>query len=312
MNFKFNINFSPFNKKEKSLGIHFGKGFLKIAMLDKNKQGLNLPIIPFKIEVSGDPEEIGKILHEEIERRNINPDIVVAGLNYESVLFRNLKLPKVKKEELEDAIQYNIREDLKSIKGETFYDYSILGEDENDLQNILIAIAHKKDIDIVNTVLKVAGLNMDIVDTEPTALINLAFLHQHVSEEKEENICVVHLEDNYSFIVFYNKGIITQTLNFNSREYEKLNEDEKEKAVEGLINEINYFFLTVNEPKIIYLSGNSFKFPEIKAYSQLKFATRFKIEELNPVDLLNINYKGNIPLGIFNVSLSLANRGFLK
>jgi len=86
----------------------------------------------------------------------------------------------------------------------------------------------------------------------------------------------------------------------NFKLYEMLNSDAKEREFMRLINEINYFFLTLQEPKIIYILGLFVKYPEIKAYTQLKFSTRFILEDIDPVLSLNIKYSGNFPIQIYN------------
>jgi type IV pilus assembly protein PilM len=91
--------------------------------------------------------------------------------------------------------------------------------------------------------------------------------------------------------------------------YETLDPDAKEREVIRLIEEINYFFLTLQEPKIIYNSGLFAKYPEIRAYTQLKFSTRFILEDLNPLSSLNIKHDSNLPIQIYNTSISLACRG---
>jgi type IV pilus assembly protein PilM len=95
----------------------------------------------------------------------------------------------------------------------------------------------------------------------------------------------------------------------NFKLYEMLDPDAKEQEVMRLIKEINYFFLTLQEPRIIYTSGLFVNYPEIKAYTQLKFSTRFILEDLDPVLSLNIKYSGNFPIQIYNASISLAYRG---
>ncbi len=307
------LNIGLFSGKKTSLGIQYSDNFFKLCFLEKKGDEITLPVVPFQLSVpTTDVEEAGSLLKEEIEKRGIDANSITVGLPLGSVLFRTIKLPKTEKKDLEDAIEYNIKEDLKSIKGSTVYDYSVLFEDEEGLLNILVVIAHKDHIDKIYQILNAANLELDIVDTQPTALVNLALLLQEKKEEKEENICIVHIDDDESYIVFFHKSLVVQNLNFNSTKYESLSPDEKENAVEGLINEINYFFLTIHEPKNIYLSGNTFKFPEIKAYSQLKFGTRFNLEDLDPVEALNLKYERNLPLGMYNIPISLAYRGLEK
>lgn len=305
------LNISIFPSTKSSLGIQINSEFAKIAVLKRKGHALELSLMPFKINLPESEEESAKIIQEELEKREIKVSEVVAGLSPSSLLFKTLKLPKVNQKEIIDAIEYNIKEDLDTLKGSAYYDYDIIGEEEGVLE-ILVVIAKMQDIDRILNIANIAGLEIDIIDANPLSLINLAFLFQERKGEKEENICIIHFDENESYLVFYHKNIVIQTLNFDSEKYENLNPDEKEAAVESLINEINYFFLTIHEPQNIYLSGNSFKFPEIREYMQLKFGKRFNLENLDPTEALSFDYEGNIPLGIFNVPIGLAYRGLMK
>jgi type IV pilus assembly protein PilM len=90
--------------------------------------------------------------------------------------------------------------------------------------------------------------------------------------------------------------------------------DDKEEAVNKLINEIDYFFLTINEPRVIYVSGLAAKYPEIEAYMQLKFAARFTLIDLTPKNAINLNIEteNSKLLSEYNIPFSLAYRRFEK
>jgi len=143
---------------------------------------------------------------------------------------------------------------------------------------------------------------------EGDAVLYLIDLSREFGEE-EKNICLIHLDKNDSYLLFSNNNVIIQPIEMNFKLYEMLDPDAKEQEVMRLINEINYFFLTLQEPKIIYTSGLFVKYPEIKAYTQLKFSTRFILEDIDSVLSLNIKYSGNFPIQIYNTSISLAYRG---
>jgi len=104
---------------------------------------------------------------------------------------------------------------------------------------------------------------------------------------------LIHLDKNDSYLLFSNNNAIIQPIDMNFKLYEILNPDAKEKEAMRLINEINYFFLKLQEPKVIYTSGLFVNYPEIKAHMQLKFSARFILEDIDPVLLLNIKYSGN-------------------
>jgi len=301
----------PFFKKNKLFtGIELDTDYARVAILEKNGEDLIFSIMPFEIQLTGDNEQDGLILRQELERRGLNVKIANFSIPESAVLIKNLKLPKVSEKEIIDAIEWNIKEDIENLKTETAYDYSIIHEDK-DFYDIVVVIAKNKQINRVLEVAKSANIEVDLIEPSAIALLNLAFLQKEkVDKNKEEkNICLIHLDKDDSYLLFSNNNVIIQPIDMNFKLYETLDPDAKEQEAMRLINEINYFFLTLQEPKIIYASGLFVNYPEIEAYMQLKFSTRFILEDINPVLSLNIKYSDNFPIQIYNISMSLAYRG---
>ncbi|SNZ04100.1 type IV pilus assembly protein PilM [Persephonella hydrogeniphila] len=296
-------------KEKVGLGIQLDRGFARVALLSKEGGHYIIPVMPFEVSLVDNKEQAGMLLKEELEKRDINIKNAVVSIPTASTLFKTLKIPKMSPKEIEEAVEWNIREDIKSLKGTTVYDYDIIGEDGENLI-IVVVISKIDDIENIREIMKYAGVEPDIIDSEGIALLNLAEAERKNNPDlkEESNICIIHLDINDSYLIFFHENITVQSLNFDSKKYEELDPDDKEKAIDRLINEINYFFLTINEPKIIYTSGFFAKFPEIQAYMQLKFSTRFTLVELDPVKALNIEFESSIPLSIYNIPFGLAYR----
>ncbi|WP_457641523.1 type IV pilus biogenesis protein PilM [Persephonella sp.] len=300
-----------FQKEKIGVGIQLDRNFARIAVLEKSGDRFSIPLMPFEISILEDTEQTGKLIKEEFEKRDIRVSSVIASIPINSTLFKTIKLPKISPKEIEEAVEWNIREDIKSLKGRTVYDYDIIKE-EKDMLTLIVVISKIEDIEHIQEIIEHAGLEADIIDSEGIALLNLAELRKEKDPKlkEESNICIIHLDYNESYLMFFHNNIIVQTLNFDARKYEEMNPDEKENVVDRLINEINYFFLTINEPKVIYVSGLCGKFPEIQAYMQLKFTTRFTLVELEPLTALDIDLEGSTSMSVFNVPFGLAYRRF--
>ncbi len=301
----------PFGHK-KAVGIQMKKDFARVVVLEKEDDNLNLPIMPFQIPLVENVEHSGQMIKDEFEKRGIFIKNVVVSVPIGSTLFRVIKVPKTSKKELEENIEWNIKEDLKTLHGETVHSYDIIKEEENEY-TVLVVIAKKDILEKTLQILESAGLNPNVIDSEGIALINLAEVEKE-NEEKikdEDNICIMHLDLDESYLLFFHHNITVQSLNFNIRNYEDMEADDKEEAVNRLINEIDYFFLTINEPRVIYVSGLASRYPEIEAYMQLKFAARFTLVDLNPAMALNLNIEMDNKkyLSEYNVPFALAYRG---
>lgn len=308
------INFKGFMVKQKIyVGIEVDYDFCRVSSLQKEDDVLNIPIMPFEFEITQDKDQSGLIIRDELSRRGLDVKYANFTIPVSATLFKNLKLPKASEKEIKEAIEWHIKEDIENLRTSTIYDYSILSQEDNFL-NIVVVITK---LDIVNRILNIAEsakIEPNIIDSVGTSLINLALMQkQKVENQKDEkNICLIHIDKNESYMLFSKDNIVLQPLDFDAQKYEVLSPDEKEQEVIRLINEINYFFLTINEPRIIYTSGFFVKYPEIKAYMQLKFSSRFVLEDIDPVVALGINYSGSFPLQLYNASLFSAYRGLVE
>ena len=298
-----------------AVGMQIKKDFARVVALEKDGDEFILPIMPFTVPLVENPEHAAKLIKEEFNKRELNVKNVVVSIPIGATLFKIVKLPKSSKKELESNIVASIQEDLKTLQGETVYSYDIIKELENEIL-ILVVIAK---IDVVNRTIEIverAGLSPDIIDSEGIALLNLAELERRKDDRvrEEDNICIMHIDLDESYLIFFHHNITVQTLNFNIKDYETMEADDKEEAVNKLINEIDYFFLTINEPRVIYVSGLAPKYPEIEAYMQLKFAARFTLMDLNPANALNLNLEieNTKLLSEYNIPFSLAYRRFEK
>ncbi|MEZ0323902.1 MAG: pilus assembly protein PilM [Hydrogenothermaceae bacterium] len=302
-----------FSKSKVSLGIEVDYDYCRVCSLSLGEEGLILPFMPFEFDILEDKDQSGLILKDELSKRSINVKTANFSIPISSTLYKNIKLPKASEKELKEAIEWNIKEDIENLKASTIFDYAILSEEE-DFLNIVVVITKLDAINRILAIAESAGIEPDIIDSVGTSLVNIALLQKDKikSHKEEKNICIVHIDRNDSFILFSKDDIFLQPLDFDIKRYETLSMDDKEQEVVRLINEINYFFLTINEPKIIYTSGYFIKFPEIKAYMQLKFSSRFILEDLDPIVALDIKYSGNFPLQLYSTSIFLAYRGIEK
>jgi len=296
-------------REKTGLGLQLDRGFARVALLERVGGRYTIPVMPFEIPLVDNKEEAGRLIKEELEKRDIDIKSAAVSIPIGSTLFKTIKIPKMSLKEIEEAVEWNIREDIKSLQGTTIYDYDIISEDDEELY-IVVVISKIDAIENIKEIMKFAGIEPEIIDSEGVALINLAEAEKNNNPElkQESNVCIIHLDLNDSYLIFFHENIIVQSLNFDAKAYQDLEPDDKEKAIDKLINEINYFFLTINEPKVIYTSGLFAKYPEIQAYMQLKFSTRFTLVELDPIKALNIDFESSVPLSIYSIPFGLAYR----
>ncbi|MCX7739266.1 MAG: pilus assembly protein PilM [Hydrogenothermaceae bacterium] len=297
-------------KQKKYVGIEVDKDFCRVAILQKEIDSISFPILPFEFEIVKDEDQSGRILREEIESKGLTIKHANFSVPISETLFKNLKIPKAQDKELREAIEWNLREELGNPEVSTVYDYAVLAE-EDGFFYLVIVITKSDMINRIFSIGEAAGIQPIVIDSVGISLINLALLQRDKveSHSKENNICIIHLDKNECYMLFSKDAITLQPLDFNIERYEQMSPDDKEREVIRLIEEINYFFLAINEPRIIYTSGFFVKYPEIKAYMQLRFGSRFFLEDLDPAIALGMDYRSSFPLQIFATPISLAYRG---
>ncbi len=299
-NFKFNLS-----SKKEAIGIQLNDNFARLAFLSKNNSSFHMKTLPFEVEFK--KEDIGFKIKEQLIKKGIRTKTAAFSIPISSTLYKNLKLPKMPKKELKEAIEWNIREEVQNLKGATVFDYAIISEEDNSY-NILVVIAKKSHIDFIFSTAKEIGIKPDIIDSEGIALFNLA-IEQHKKNggsEEDRSLCVINIDKQDSYLLFKQNNIILQTLDFSVRKYNKANPEEKEAMITKLINELNYFFLTFNEPSKLFTSGYLIDFPEINSYLKSNFGDKFEIEDINPLEALDIKEKCEGICGHFSVPFSLA------
>jgi len=295
-------------RSKEILGIQYSETLFKVVAIKKEKNKISISEFPFEVMI---PEETppGVAIKEALLSRSIKTKECVFSIPISYTLIKNIKLPSMPQKEIREAVEWNIREDLKAIKGETYFDFDIISEDDGFL-NIVVVIAKLSDIEKLISIANDANLNLKIIDSSAIGLINLTLKQKEkIGDEEKENFCVIHIDKDESFLSFLQNGITVQTLDFNIKSYPNYDLTQKEEAVSKLINEINYFFLTVNEPKQIYLSGYFTEFPEIKTVLDDKFSDKFQIINLDPAIALDMAYLADEYKGPYNIPFSAALRG---
>jgi len=91
------------------IGIELDTDHARVSILEKDGEDLIFLIMPFEIQLTGDNDQDGLILRQELERRGLNIKIANFSIPASTVLIKNLKLLKVSEKEMIDAIEETIK-----------------------------------------------------------------------------------------------------------------------------------------------------------------------------------------------------------
>jgi len=165
-------------------GLDISDFSLKIAQLEKNKEGFSLVSfgqkkipkgIIEKAEVT-QPEALAEIIQEAIKKvkgRPIRTRYVVASLPEEKAFVRVIQMPKMTQKEVAQAIKWEVEANIPMPLNEVYFDWRIIPPYQKTphYTYVLVMAMPKKTVDGYLNVLNKAGLKALALEVESLALV---------------------------------------------------------------------------------------------------------------------------------------------
>lgn len=168
-----------FNRKGKRIvGIDIGSGFLKVAEIDYSRSqpalvaagACSLPREAVQDGVIVDAALLVQQLHQLMLSAGCSSKEVAFSVGGRSTFVREVLFPVMNPDELKEAITWDIEKYVPYASDTYYYDYSIVGKTETDLQlRVLVAAALKEAVDALVLLAKEAALNPVAVDIDALA-----------------------------------------------------------------------------------------------------------------------------------------------
>lgn len=172
--------FNFLSPKISSFGIDISDLSIKIARLEKRGRGFCLASFG-RQEIKEGLIECGKIKKEEelieliktavqeVKGEALNTKYCVASLPETVSFVQVVKMPLMSKEELREAMKWEIEAHIPLSKDEVYYDWQIINNKHEDHLDVLLGVMPKETIDPYLSVLKKAGLKPLVFEIEPVA-----------------------------------------------------------------------------------------------------------------------------------------------
>ncbi|HWR43645.1 type IV pilus assembly protein PilM [Sporomusa sp.] len=161
------------------VGIDIGTGHVKAAEVLLNNgqpvlKAVGLIDLPENVMQDGyvaNAEALADIIRRLLSTSGISSREVVVAVSGRSVFVREVMLPAMSKEELKEAIKWDLEKYVPYEPDSYYYDFAVIGQGKSELEIrvLLVAAPH----DLVNTliaVLKEANCKPLAIDIEPLAL----------------------------------------------------------------------------------------------------------------------------------------------
>ena len=168
-----------FGKKKTTAGLDVGSSSIKVVELDGKLNNLSLVNLGYEnlpddtiidgqiMEINAVSEAIQNLCNDQQTTFNN----VVTSVSGHSVIIKNIVLPPMSREELEESIDWHAEEHIPYDLADVNLDYHITGEDA-DSTNVLIAACKRERIDSLRQSIQLAGKTPVAIDVDTFALQN--------------------------------------------------------------------------------------------------------------------------------------------
>jgi type IV pilus assembly protein PilM len=168
-----------FGKKKTTAGLDIGSSSVKVIELEGNPNNLNLAglgyeNLPPEMIVDGQIMELNTVsetIQSVFRDQHISADRVVAGVSGHSVILKNIVVPPMSREELEESIDWHVEEHIPYDLSDVSLDFHVM-EETDDAIHVLIAACKRERIDNLKQAIQLAGKQPVIVDVDTFALQN--------------------------------------------------------------------------------------------------------------------------------------------
>ena len=168
-----------FGKKKTVAGLDVGSSSIKMVELDGKMNSLNLVGLGFEnlpddTIVDGQIMElnvVSDVINSICNNHQITTNFVVAGVSGHSVIIKNIVLPAMSQEELEESIDWHAEEHIPYDLADVNLDYQVTAENA-DSKSVLIAACKRERIDNIKQAIQLAGKTPVVIDVDTFALQN--------------------------------------------------------------------------------------------------------------------------------------------
>lgn len=168
-----------FGKKKGVAGLDIGSSSIKMVELDGKADSLSLVSLGYEnlkddTIVDGqimDLTVVSDVIQNICSNHQVNAEKVVTGVSGHSVIIKNIVLPPMSRDELEESIDWHAEEHIPYDLADVSLDYQITASN-SESTNVLIAACKRERIDNLRQAVQLAGKEPVCIDVDTFALQN--------------------------------------------------------------------------------------------------------------------------------------------
>jgi len=178
-----------FGKKKSVAGLDVGSSSIKMVELEGKADNLSLVNLGFEnlpsdTIIDGQIMElntVSDVIRNLCVNHGVNADNVVTGVSGHSVIIKNIVLPRMSREELEESIDWHAEEHIPYDLADVSLDYQVTAE-TSEATHVLIAACKRERIDNMRQAIQLSGRQPVVIDVDTFALQNCYEANYHPTE----------------------------------------------------------------------------------------------------------------------------------
>ena len=189
-----------FRKKSHLIGLDIGSRAVKAGEIVETKSGrrlkhfgmLDIAYGAIEEGVIKDADEVAASIRKLFNENSFKTQNVAISIGGSSVIVKKISIQTMTEEQLQESINSEAEQHIPFDISEVNLDYQILGEAENnpDQMDVLLVAAKKEVIDSYVNLIQMAGLNPCVIDIDAFALQNIFELNY---APEDENVALIDI-----------------------------------------------------------------------------------------------------------------------
>ncbi|HEX8246573.1 MAG TPA: type IV pilus assembly protein PilM [Pyrinomonadaceae bacterium] len=208
-----------FGKKKSVAGLDVGSSSVKVVELEGKMNSLNLVSLGFEnlpdnTIVDGQIMElntVSDVIQNVCNDHQIKAAQVVTGVSGHSVIVKNIVLPPMSRDELEESIDWHAEEHIPYDLADVSLDYHITAENA-EATTVLIAACKRERIDNLKQVIQFAGKQPVVIDVDTFALQNCYEVNYQPAETEVVTLLNIGASTMNVNIVQGNRSLFTRDI----------------------------------------------------------------------------------------------------
>jgi type IV pilus assembly protein PilM len=208
-----------FGKKKSVAGLDVGSSSIKMVELEGKMNNLSLvglgyENLPDNTIVDGQIMElntVSEVIQNVCTNHQITATQVVTGVSGHSVIIKNIILPAMTRDELEESIDWHAEEHIPYDLSDVSLDYQVT-EETADSTSVLIAACKRERIDNLKQAIQLSGKTPVVIDVDTFALQNCYEVNYQPDESQVVTLLNIGASTMNVNIVRGNRSLFTRDI----------------------------------------------------------------------------------------------------